>query len=453
MSNIDQSYDALIDKKRYRRKAHGFSPSFMPDYLFDFQKELVTWACETGKAALFEDCGLGKTVQFLTYAENVKRQKKCNVLIFAPLAVAEQIRREGEKFGIDVCHCRDGKFEPGINVTNYERIDRFRADDWGAVILDESSIIKNFAGKFRDKVTSFMEGIPFRLLASATPSPNDFMELGTSSEALGYLRRVEMLSTFFVHDSKDVQKWAMKGHGKKPFWRWMATWARAVRKPSDIGYDDGDFVLPEMRMIQHVMQSKPLPGQLFATPALTLNDQRRERRSSISDRCDMVAEIANAEDSPFIAWGDLNDECDMMERVIKDSVQISGSDKDTEKEAKILDFVNGNVRALVTKPKIAGFGLNFQHCNRMSFFPSHSHEQFYQASRRCWRFGQKKNVECHIVTTEAEQTVIENMKRKEAQSMELFSGIVSGMKDFQTKDIFAYGYEASIKMEIPKWLK
>ena len=449
---MSATYMDFIERKKYRSHDHGFSPVFMPDFLFDFQKHLTEWACKKGRSALFEDCGMGKTAQMLVFAENVRLKHDSNVLILTPLSVAEQTVREGVKFGIEVHHSRDGKIQRGINVTNYERLSHFDKNDFNCVILDESSIIKNFAGAFRDEVTEFMHDVPFRLLASATPAPNDHMELGTSSEALGYLRRVEMLSTFFVHDSESTQKWALKGHGVKPFWKWMSTWARAIRRPSDLGFEDGKFILPEMQMVQHTLKSKPRDGQLFSTAAVTLDEQRAERRNSIDERCAKVAEIANANTEPFIAWGSLNDECDMMERLIDGAVQISGADKDTEKERKIIGFINGEIRALVSKPSIVGFGLNFQHCNRMSFFPSHSHEQFYQASRRCWRFGQTRSVECHIVTTEAESAVIDNMKRKERQAEEMFDGIIRGMHDFQTKDIFSYGYEANKQMEIPAWV-
>lgn len=446
------NYADFIERKKYRAHNHGFDPVFMPDFLFDFQSHLVDWACKKGRCALFEDCGMGKTAQMLVFAENIRRKHNGNIMIFTPLSVAEQTVREGIKFGIEVNHSRDGTIKSGINVTNYERIAHFDKNDFICVIADESSILKTFAGATSEAVTEFMADVPYRLLASATPAPNDHMELGTSSEALGYLRRVEMLSTFFTHDSESTQKWKLKGHGQKPFWKWMSTWARAIRKPSDLGFCDDRFVLPKLNMIQHTLKSKPREGQLFSMPAVTLQDQYAERRNSIHERCEKVAEIANENSDPFIAWGSFNDECNMMEKLIDGAVQISGGDKDTEKERKIMCFLSGEIRAIVSKPSIVGFGLNFQHCNRMSFFPSHSYEQFYQASRRCWRFGQKRDVDCHIVTTEAESAVIDNMKRKERAAAEMFDGIIAGMHDFQTKDIFTYGYDASKTMEVPKWL-
>jgi len=421
------------------------------DFLYPFQKQVVEWAIKKGKAAIFADCGLGKSPMQLSWADRIIDQTKKPVLILTPLAVGEQTVREANKFGIDAVHSRDGSIADRITVTNYEMLHKYNPSDFAGIVLDESSILKNYAGKYRQMITDFMSDIDYRLLCTATPAPNDHMELGTSAEALGIMQRKEMLSVYFTHDGGDTNKWVLAGHAKIPFWQFMAQWSRAARKPSDLGdFDDSIFKLPEMRMVQHTLKSDAPAGMLFAIEAKTLNEQRDERRSSMGRRCDRVADIANANNDPFIAWCSLNDESKMLAGKINGAVEISGSDSSAEKERKMLGFSDGSIRAIVTKPSIAGFGMNWQHCNRMSFFPSHSHEQFYQASRRCWRFGQTRDVECHIVTTEAEIGVTKNMQRKEKLAMELFDGIISHMRDYQikTKD---KTYQPNQKMEGPKW--
>jgi len=447
------SYKKFIRGKERKSKVSGFDAEWIPQIAFDWQEYLINWACKKGRSALFEECGCGKTIQQIAFAQNVLCKTNKPALILAPLAVGEQTCREGEKIGIDINHTKDGTITSGLNISNYERLHYFNKDDFSCVVLDESSIIKNFAGKFRDDITTFMKDIPYRLLCTATPSPNDFMELGTSAEALSEMRRVEMLSTFFTHDSKETQKWILKGHGEKPFWQWLATWSRAIRRPSDIGFDNGNFILPSLDMVQHTVNSKTLPGKLFVTEAKTLDDQRSERKDTAQERCQVTADIANNTNNPFLAWCSFNYEADLLHKLIPGSVNVQGSDKDTVKEQKLMDFSKGNTRVMITKPSIAGFGLNWQHCADMSFFPSHSHEQFYQSVRRCWRFGQSKDVTCNIITSEAESAVLDNMRRKEKQAEELFNGIISGMHDYQTKDIFTYGYKPLDKMEIPKWLK
>jgi hypothetical protein len=443
-------YERFIKTKHRVIEECGFDYDFSHDFLYPFQKDVVEWAIRLGRSALFADCGLGKTPMQLAWADSVQRKTNKPILIMTPLAVSEQTIREAEKFAIEAYHTRDGDISSGINVTNYERLHKYSPADFSGVVLDESSILKNYAGKYREKITEFMEPIPYRMLCTATPAPNDHMELGTSSEALGIMKRTEMLSVYFTHDSGDTNKWVLSGHAKKPFWEFMAGWSRALRRPSDIGdFDDSRFVLPEMKMIQHTLKSKAI-NTLFAVEAVTLAEQRAERRATMDERCDKVADIANQDSEPFIAWCSLNDESKKLQSKINGAVEITGSDSDDEKERKMLGFSDGSIRAIVTKPSIAGFGMNWQHCNRMSFFPSHSHEQFYQASRRCWRFGQKREVECNIVTTEAERSVTKNMERKEALSHELFDGIVAGMREYQSGKK-AKTYNAEKKMEMPKW--
>jgi len=447
---MQMDYTEFIRSKARVIEDCGFAMPDGYDYLYPFQRSLVEFACKRGRSALYCDCGLGKTPMQLSWADAVVNHAG-PVLILTPLAVSEQTKREADKFGIEAYHSREGDISDRITITNYERLHKYKPGYFSGIVLDESSILKNYAGKYRQAITDFMQGIPYRLLCTATPAPNDHMELGTSSEALGIMKRKEMLSVFFTHDSGDTNKWILSGHAKDPFWEFMAQWSRAVRKPSDCGdYDDTEFSLPDMRMVQHTLPSKPVGDRLFAVEAVTLAEQRAERRATMTDRCDKVAEIANANDEPFIAWCALNDESAMLKDKISGAVEICGSDSDAEKERKMLGFSDGSIRAIVTKPSIAGFGMNWQHCNRMSFFPSHSHEQFYQASRRCWRFGQKREVECHIVTTEAEVSVTKNMQRKERLADEMFDGIVSGMKRYQ-KESKKTTYQPTKKMEMPKW--
>lgn len=443
-------YVDFLKSKDRTIKEVGFEPKEKHEFLYDFQSHLVDWALRLGRAAIFADCGLGKTPMQLSWADSVVKEKG-PVLILTPLAVAEQTMREAAKFGIDAFHTRTGDYCSNITITNYERLHKFDPSCFSGIVLDESSILKNYAGKYRQAITEFMKEIPYRLLCTATPAPNDHMELGTSAEALGIMTRKEMLSVYFTHDSGDTNKWILSGHAKEPFWRFMAQWSRALRCPSDIGdFDDGRFELPPMKMTQHTLESAAIGDRLFAVEARTLAEQRAERRATMDDRCSKVAEIANSTKDPFISWCSLNDESKKLSEKIDGAVEITGSDSDNEKERKMLGFSDGSIRAIVTKPSIAGFGMNWQHCNKMSFFPSHSHEQFYQASRRCWRFGQKREVECHIVTTEAEISVTKNMQRKEALADEMFSGIVAGMKDYQSNSEKT-NYKPKREMEKPKW--
>lgn len=428
----------------------GFAPLCIPDSLFGFQAHLAEWSIVNGRAATFADCGLGKTPIQLVCADNVLRHTNRPVLILTPLAVARQTVAEGEKFGIGVRHVRDGRNPRGIVVTNYERLHLFDPADFAGVVCDESSILKNYAGATRNAIVDFLRTVPFRFLFSATPSPNDHTELGNSVEALGIMRRVEMLAAYFVHDGGDTGKWRIKGHAFDPFWSFVASWARAVRKPSDIGFPDDGFVLPPLRMHEHLIESRALDGYLFPMDALTLQEQRAERRETIEDRCAQVAAIANADQSPFLAWCSLNAESEALRESIVGAHEVTGSQSDEEKEELLAGFASRQIRCLVTKPSIAGYGLNWQHCGRMSFFPSHSHEQFYQSVRRCWRFGRKKPVDVHIVTTQAESAVMANLMRKEAQSMELFSMIVANMASHYHRQSSAY--IPSVEIEVPSWL-
>jgi len=454
MSNTRQSgeltYQEFLKSRTRDAVSFGFNPIWTPDYLFDFQAHLSQWNIITGRSATFADCGLGKSIMELVFCENGIRKNNKPALLVSPLAVAHQLEQEATKFGIDAKVSRTGKPHGNITITNYEQLKKFNRHDFGTMACDESGILKNYSGKTRCGVIDFMRDIPYRMLGTATPSPNDYTELGNSVEALGLMRRVGMLSTFFVHDSGDTGKWRLKGHGKTPFWRYVASWARAIRKPSDLGFDDSKFILPELQMTQHILPSEPMPGWMFPVAVLSLQEQTAERRQSIVKRCEKVAEIANAEDSPFVAWCTLNPEGTLLAEMMSDSREICGSQSDDEKVELIRAFVNGEFKRLATKGSICGHGMNWQHCYRTSLFPSHSQEDFYQIIRRFWRFGQTHPVQCHIVTTEAESAVLENLMRKEKAAEVMFSEIVANMREFYSGAPTTYAPQ--IPMEVPSWL-
>lgn len=422
-------YSAFIARKTHLGNDGGFDPLFLPDFLFPFQRELVTWAIRKGRAALFADCGLGKTPMQLVWAQNVVEKTCKPVLVLTPLAVGSQTVREAHKFGIDAAQSRDGGIAAPITVTNYQQLHKFDWQQFGGVVCDESSILKNFDGSLRGQITEFMKKLPYRLLCTATAAPNDYIELGTSSEALGELRRVEMLVQFFNHDGGDTSKWRLKKHAAKHlFWRWLCTWARAVCKPSDIGFSDDGFSLPPMKTVEHIVRaSTPNPDFLFDMPAVGLDEQRKERRRTINERCEMAAALVANTGRPAVAWCHLNEEGHLLERLIPGAVEVEGCDSDEFKEETFEAFASGQVRVLVSKPVLAGFGLNWQHCAHQTFFPSHSFEQWYQAVRRCWRFGQKNNVRIDVISSEGEAGVLANMNRKAEQAAHLFSKLVELM--------------------------
>lgn len=439
-------YQSFIRSKSQWHNDHGIKVGSLPSFLYDFQAHLVEWALRKGRAAIFADCGLGKTALMLAWANEIVKQENKPILIVAPLAVVPQTVEEGKKFGIPVS--RDGKEK--IQIVNYDRLHQVDPNQYIGVICDESSILKSYSGSTRNAIIDFMRPAKYRLLCSATPSPNDYTELGNSCEALGIMRRVEMLASYFVHDSGNTSKWRLRGHGKDPFWQFVASWARAIRKPSDIGFDDTKFVLPELIHHEHVLPSPVPSGSLFVTIASTLEEQRAERKRTLVDRCEKVAEIANQNNDPFIAWCSLNDESQTISKLVNGCVDVSGSMSEEDKEESFSAFRRGEIRAIVTKPTMAAFGLNWQHCNQMTFFPSHSHEQYYQALRRCWRFGQSKPVNVHIVTTEAEHAVLSNLLQKEHAANDMFKEIIKNMKAYYKEK--SQSYIPSKKMEIPQWL-
>ncbi len=446
------TYQEFLQKKQQLEGNYGFDPVWMPGNLFDFQKSLVEWACRKGRAAIFADCGLGKTPMQLTWAENVARKTDGKVLILTPLAVAFQTVKEGEKFGIEVTHRREG-LQTGdrIVVTNYERLHYFKPDDFSGVVCDESSILKNFDGETRKAITDFMRKRPYRLLCTATAAPNDYVELGTSAEALGIMERRHMLAQFFTHDGGDTATWRLKGHAREHlFWRWVCSWARACRKPSDLGFDDGEFSLPALSVRNHIVTAaKPRTGYLFDIAAIGLAEQREDLRRTLGERCEMAAELCNAHNESAVCWTNLNAEADAIAKATSGAVNVQGSDSDEKKEEAFAAFASGDIRVIVSKPSIAGFGLNWQHCAHMTFFPSHSYEQYYQCVRRCWRFGQKSAVTVDMVTTDGQQNVLLNMERKADAAAKMFAQLVALMgKEIQIKKTTGY----TNKVEIPSWL-
>lgn len=432
------SYEDFIANKSHSGADEGIRASSMPGSLFDFQRSLVEWSLSKGRAAIFADCGLGKTPMQLAWSDNVARATGKPVLILAPLAVSTQTTREADKFKIECARSTDGKIASRVVVTNYERLDKFDSRSFGGVVLDESSILKSFDGARRTAITEFMKKIPYRLLATATAAPNDYLELGTSSEALGFLGHMDMLQRFFSNDEKsaglrrqygEAPRWRFKGHAETPFWRWVTSWARACRKPSDLGFEDGKFVLPALRETEHFVETKrPAPGMLFTLPAMSLPEQREERKRTLHERCERAASLATTKKTALV-WCHTNDEGDLLEKLISGSVQIAGSDSDESKEEKFAAFLNGEARVLVTKPKIGAWGLNFQHCAHVVYFPSHSFEAYYQAVRRCWRFGQKRAVQVDLVLTEGERAVMDNLRRKSEAASRMFSSLVSEMNN------------------------
>jgi hypothetical protein len=452
-------YAEFLQRKTQAGADSGFEPLWLPSFLFDFQREMVSWAIRKGRAAIFADCGLGKTPMGLVWASNVQRKTGKPVLYLTPLAVAAQTIREAQKFDIDATHSKDGSSAGRIIVANYERLHYFNHEDFGGVVCDESSILKSFAGQRRGEITAFMRKVPYRLLQTATAAPNDYIELGTSSEALGYMGHMDMLNRFFKNNLNnsaqgrmrgEVIKWRLKGHAELPFWRWVCSWARAIRRPSDLGFDDSAFILPPLQEVEHLVEAQTLAdGMLFALPAQGLKEQREERRRTFQERCEQVAALVNNTGQPALVWCHLNDEGDMLESLIPDAVQVAGSDSDDRKEERLEAFADGRARVLVTKPKIGAWGLNFQHCNHITFFPSHSFEQYYQSVRRCWRFGQKRAVKVDIITTEGERGVMRNLQRKAEQADEMFSHLVAEMNRAQHIERQS---QHTTRIEVPSWL-
>lgn len=468
-------YSEFLERKAQSNYCSGFAPVWMPDFLFDFQKTLVEWALLKGKGAVFADCGLGKTPMQLVWAENVIRKTNKPVLILTPLAVAQQTVGEATKFGIQAERSREGEIHPNINVANYERLHHFNPDDFSGIVCDESSIIKHFGGSTQKHLTRFMCKLPYRLLATATAAPNDYIELGSSSEALGDLTYSDMLSRFFAQtDNKrktaddlkidraggnyyqklsyrvaqQIGNWKLKPHAELPFWKWVCSWARACRKPSDLGFADSKFKLPILTEQHHIIEPKtPADGMLFTLPAFGLHAEREERRRTLIERSEKVAELVSESDSAVI-WCHLNPEGDMLEQVVPGAVQVAGKDSDAKKEEVFTAFANGQIKKLITKSKIGGLGLNWQHCNHVVTYASHSYESYYQSVRRCWRFGQKRPVRVDIISTTGEAYVRDNMTRKAKAAEQMFEQLIQEMNN--AIRVTTNGYHEEVKL--PSWL-
>jgi len=457
-------YRDFIENKKMKIITSGFDidKSQINKMLFSYQVDIVKWGLKKGKAALFSGTGTGKTAMQLEWANQVYKETGKNVLILAPLAVSQQTVREGLKFGIKVNICRKQEdVLPGLNITNYEILEHFKADEFIGIVLDESSILKSFNSKYKQLIIDMFKDTPYKLACTATPAPNDFVELGNHSEFLNILSRVEMLAMFFTHDGGETSKWKLKGHAEIRFWEWMATWAVVLEKPSDLGYSDEGFILPKLNMHEIIVKSPIFQdgGQisLLPTMAQTLMERRQARRDSLNNRVQEAIKLINNEQ--WIVWCDLNVESEMLRKGIEGAIEVKGSDKDTHKVKSAIDFSNGDLKILVSKASIFGFGLNFQSCHNMIFVGlSDSYEQLYQAIRRCWRFGQKEEVNVWIITSEAEGAVKANIERKEIESAKMIAEMVKHTQDILTKEIHGtinekLDYQPTIEMILPTWLE
>lgn len=432
------SYSDFLARKAMVDPPTGIEPTMpLPAALFPFQRDIVKWALRRGRAALFAGTGLGKSVMELAWAEAVHGATGKDILHLAPLAVSNQIAREAEKFGIAariVSTAEDcGR---GTNITNYQKLQHFDLTQFGGVILDESSILKSTDGHYRTKLIQACHSIPFRLAATATPAPNDFMELGNHAEFLGIMSYTDMLATFFTHDGGDTQKWRLKGHAENDFWKWMASWAVMLRKPSDLGYSNEGYDLPPLRFHQHMASVDYAPnvdtGLLFPMQAETLHERIGARRATVGQRVKLAASITPP-DRPFVWWCNLNSESELLTKAIPGAVETRGSDPDDVKERKLLDFSEGRTRVLVSKPSVCGFGMNWQHCADTGFVGlNDSFEQFYQAVRRFWRFGQTRHVNCHIISSEIEGATVANIRRKEVDAERMAAAMVMHMADLSS---------------------
>lgn len=435
------TYLEFLETKRHSSSDYGIKTSFIPDSMFDYQKYVTEYAIRKGRHAEFLDTGLGKTLIELAIAVNYVRQTNKPVLIITPLAVAFQFIKEAKKFDMDdISYSKDGSYKTKIVICNYERLEHFSSTDFDCVILDESSILKNFDGAIKNQITSFLKKVKYRYLFTATPSPNDYIELGTSSESLGYLGYTDMLSRFFKNNNNNSVKigqvamarqgveWYLKPHAESDFWRWVASWSISMRKPSDLGFSDERHKLPDLHEIETVVNNtKPLfidgQAQLFNLPAVTFREIKAEVRATINQRCEMAVELANHHDTS-VYWVNLNDEADRISELDKTAVEIRGQMDLDEKEEILNGFSEGKIKKLITKSSITAFGLNWQHCNHTTYFPTYSYEQYYQSIRRFWRFGQKNDVTVDLVLSDGQSRVMASLMIKKNKASEMFSRLI-----------------------------
>ena len=449
-------YEKFIESKIQVFESVGFDidREKLNSMLFDFQKDIVRWALKKGRAAIFADCGMGKTAMQLEWANQIYKKEGGKILILAPLAVASQTKREGEKFNISVniCESQDDVID-GINITNYEKLDKFIAKEFNAIVLDESSILKSFTGKVRTQIIDSFKNTPYRLACTATPAPNDYMELGNHSQFLGIMTREEMLSMYFVHDGGQTSKWRLKGHAEESFWEWMASWSVFIDNPKNLGYEIEGYELPKLNIFEIVAD-----GEEITTDKLTLTQRREARKESLDIRCEKAAELVNNSNENWLVWCDLNDESKKLHELINNSVEVKGSDKNNFKSKSMLDFSENKIKCLVTKPKIAGFGMNWQNCRNMIFVGlSDSYEAYYQAMRRCWRFGQEKEVNVYIIISSKEGAVKENIERKQADAEKMKNAMIKLTKDITKKELrqttrISTPYDPQIDIIIADWI-
>ena len=434
-------YNEFLQSKVFNTKNCGFEVKNLNDKLFDFQKEVVKWALRKGKSAIFADCGLGKTPMQLEWANQIVKKTNKPVIILAPLAVAQQTKKEGKKFDIECSVITNNEeITEGINIINYEKLHKIDTDKFIGVVLDESSILKSFTGKTKNEIIDRFKYTSFKLACTATPSPNDFMEIGNHCEFLDIMSRVEMLSMFFINDASDTGTWKIKGHAEDEFWKFIGSWAVMFNKPENIGFEGKDFILPQLKMNTFLLESENTSDRLFVMPAEGLKEVRKANKESMNDRIKKVVELVKGKEQ-FLIWCNYNEEGKTLNKLIPDSVEVAGSDTNEHKEKSMLDFANGKVRVLISKQKICGFGMNFQGCNNMIFCGiSFSYEAFYQAIRRCWRFGQKKDVNVNLVLSEKELSVLENIKRKQSQHQKMAENIINNTKQYFTNSIFEKKY-------------
>lgn len=453
--DVIQKYNQLLDKKRHSDYSLGFNPVFMPDFLFDYQKTLVEWALKKGRCGIFADCGLGKTPLALVIAQNIVEKINKNVLIVTPLSVTHEFLKQGEKFGIEIKRSKDGKSKGKITVTNYEKLHMFDPSEYAGNIFDESSIIKNPLNKTKYTVSRFTSKTPYRFLMTATAAPNDYPEFGNSSEVLGNLDYNEMLSTFFRDTSNDKNpqwsesKYVLKNHAVNNFWKWITSWARALRKPSDLGFSDEGFILPEMNMNLIEVKSKVLlDGYMFYKPAKTNDEQREEKKKSVESRSEIIAETMSKHEFS-VAWPHFDSEADYLEKILPESKQVSGKMSDDQKEEIYDAFSDRKLKYLIIKPKIGAFGLNWQHCNHTVIYPTHSYEQAYQGIKRFHRYGQTRKVQVDIPYTESEMPIIKNFQRKVEQADVMFVKMIKFMNDSL---VLQKAEREKKEMVIPEWI-
>jgi len=457
------AYETFLSRKAVSDPSTGLEAvPALPDAMFPFQKDITSWALRRGRAALFAGTGLGKSFMELAWADAVHRETGKDILHLAPLAVSSQMVREADKFGMVARQVRSqADCLAGTNITNYQKLDHFDLSQFGGVILDESSILKSTDGHYRTRLIEACAQIPFRLAATATPAPNDFMELGNHAEFLGVMSYTDMLATFFVHDGGDTQQWRLKGHAEDEFWKWMASWAVMLRKPSDLGYDNAGYDLPPLHQHQHTVGVEYAPdietGMLFPMQAANLQERIAARRGTVDERVAKAAAITPT-DRPFVWWCNLNAESDALTRAIPGAVETKGSDSDEVKERKLNDFSEGRIRVLVTKASVAGWGMNWQHCADTGFVGlNDSFEQVYQAIRRFWRFGQTQPVNAHFIAAETEGAVVANLRRKEADAERMAAAMVLHTADLSSMAVRGSvrdrpGYHPTQPLQIPKWL-